>query len=682
MVAVFCSALESCYNKPMNKNKCSSCGEASCSCKNKDFTKAVIEIDNPEQITLMRKVVIPASMGDDTTVPPVIGKYHNVLLYYEANSKSYLYSSDGIPTQLVNGITNYEDATNLPQINGHTLLGNKTGDQLGLQNKLTAGENISIGSDNVISAVDTTYGPATDAEIGLVKPGDGLEVASDGTLSISDIEQYAHFFDTVAEMQTATNLVDGSYARTLGFYSPDDGGGAVYQITNTGTANEMDVISVNGLYAHLVTDELNIKQLGAKGNNSTDNSTILSHAIANYNNILIPEGVFAFSTVLVATNQVNIHGVDRQQSKLHYTNDETNDYIITLGAAYSTIRDLAILGPYPYSADEPTTGYSERTVSCITCVSNTFIKDTYIRSFKNGIHISSSWCSEFNNVDIERCYRGIDGYSSSNNNNISITKCGLRHNTQGIALGQGRSQSLIDCDIELNDGNAVRNNSNVSFVNCYFEDSITISSGGSGDPYNVVFMGCSWYFRSSLSQCVYCNVTSKVTLINCIISNPVENDTRYAIRIINNKSAILENTTITAGNLVNLSEYQGIIVNNGVVENYTHSNYFTQLSNTQETVLSTDNPNLRFIFSNTESATGTVKIPVLTNPYHLKIGFEFNIAIQKSNRPSALVIDANDSAITGIYGGGTKHYSDVSSGMIKITYLGIISDKQYWNVSY
>jgi len=89
----------------MDKNKCSSCGETKCSCKNKDFTKAVIEIDNPEQITLMRKVVIPASMGDDTVVPPAVGKYHNVLLNYEANNKSYLYSSDGIPTLLTGTCT-------------------------------------------------------------------------------------------------------------------------------------------------------------------------------------------------------------------------------------------------------------------------------------------------------------------------------------------------------------------------------------------------------------------------------------------------------------------------------------------------------------------------------------------------------------------------------------------------
>lgn len=267
----------------MDKNKCNSCGKTECACKNKDFTKAVIEIDNPGQITLMRRVVIPASMGDDTTVPPVVGKYHNVLLYYEANSKSYLYSSDGIPTQLVNGVTDYEQAVNLPQINGVTLLGDKSAADLGLADApmvitVTAGNTSWSGADtaedvynfflnkgkvNIVfsggenyayeiasagyipeeekmmctlavatattvedtvefdgnalfgtmvlytagkaidvsqielqpklfvtdfTGLDLNYNelsgvPATNASIGMVKPGDGLEVASDGTMS-------------------------------------------------------------------------------------------------------------------------------------------------------------------------------------------------------------------------------------------------------------------------------------------------------------------------------------------------------------------------------------------------------------------------------------------------------------------------------------------------------------------
>lgn len=82
---------------------CESCGDKPKK-PSKDFTKAVIEINNPEQITLLRKVVIPTSLGDDETLPPVVGKYRNVILNYEANNHIYLYSSDGIPTYLQNEI--------------------------------------------------------------------------------------------------------------------------------------------------------------------------------------------------------------------------------------------------------------------------------------------------------------------------------------------------------------------------------------------------------------------------------------------------------------------------------------------------------------------------------------------------------------------------------------------------
>lgn len=81
---------------------CGTCGEKhkKCGC-NRNFPGAVIEINNPEEIiTLLRKVVIPASMGTEEQVPAAIGKYRNVVLYYEANKHTYIYSSDGIPTLL------------------------------------------------------------------------------------------------------------------------------------------------------------------------------------------------------------------------------------------------------------------------------------------------------------------------------------------------------------------------------------------------------------------------------------------------------------------------------------------------------------------------------------------------------------------------------------------------------
>ena len=50
----------------------------------------------------------------------------------------------------------YESLENKPQINGHELVGNKSSDDLGLQNKLTAGENITINANGEISAVGGT----------------------------------------------------------------------------------------------------------------------------------------------------------------------------------------------------------------------------------------------------------------------------------------------------------------------------------------------------------------------------------------------------------------------------------------------------------------------------------------------------------------------------------------------
>lgn len=77
-----------------------SCGENPAPRGTGRFPSAVIEINNPPEISVLRKVVIPVSMGTEEDVPPAIGKYFNVLLQYESNGHIYLYSSDGIPTAI------------------------------------------------------------------------------------------------------------------------------------------------------------------------------------------------------------------------------------------------------------------------------------------------------------------------------------------------------------------------------------------------------------------------------------------------------------------------------------------------------------------------------------------------------------------------------------------------------
>lgn len=87
-------------------------------------------------------------------------------------------------------------------------------------------------------------------------------------------------FDTVDDMKASTNLIAGSYARTLGFHTLNDGGGATYYITDTGTANEMDIIAVGGLFANLVKGTyVTPEMLGAYSDGVTDDKDYIQRAI-------------------------------------------------------------------------------------------------------------------------------------------------------------------------------------------------------------------------------------------------------------------------------------------------------------------------------------------------------------------------------------------------------------------
>lgn len=78
----------------------------------------------PCDVTVFHRIMIPATMGDHTTVPPDTLEYRNVILEYEADSYVYIYSSDGVPTLISNGTgTNFNDLTNRPMYNGEVMTG-------------------------------------------------------------------------------------------------------------------------------------------------------------------------------------------------------------------------------------------------------------------------------------------------------------------------------------------------------------------------------------------------------------------------------------------------------------------------------------------------------------------------------------------------------------------------------
>lgn len=191
---------------------CESCGEKKKKTCDNNFPKAVVEITNPDTLVLLRKVTVPASMGDEKSNPPKVGAYCNVLLYYEATGMAYLYSSDGIPTLLTISVEELQDL--IEQV------ADLEEEVDSKQDKLTAGDNITI-EDNVISAVAATYVAGDNIQINgnVISATDTIyddtEVKSDITNlqnAVQDIEEKIPSAASSANQLADKNFVNSSIA--------------------------------------------------------------------------------------------------------------------------------------------------------------------------------------------------------------------------------------------------------------------------------------------------------------------------------------------------------------------------------------------------------------------------------------------------------------------------------------
>lgn len=93
-------------------------------------------------------------------------------------------------------------------------------------------------------------------------------------------------YDNVASMKTSTNLINGSYARTLGYYNKNDGGSALYKIrtiTNDDIVNEMDIIALddNTLIAELIDDVNNVLCYGVSLTDANSNNDDIIYYVLN-----------------------------------------------------------------------------------------------------------------------------------------------------------------------------------------------------------------------------------------------------------------------------------------------------------------------------------------------------------------------------------------------------------------
>lgn len=257
------------------------------------------------------------------------------------------------------------------------------------------------------------------------------QMAEDGTLQeiITDYIQanVAWTFDTVADMKQATNLVNGSYARTLGFHSLNDGGGALYYISNTGTADEMSVIAIGSLYAVLVADKANVKQFGAYGDDTTaDDGAITgayNYAIANTKILYFPKATYKVTTSLSLKHcTIECEG----------TIDNSSSIILGANSTASTITNVSIykINDIQIEGAKDSEFNISHAGNITLLVNGNISTNTSIAYCKfNGIDCSSitltgsnnGWINE-NEFNIKRCMGDLiitgDGTYSHNNNHF------------------------------------------------------------------------------------------------------------------------------------------------------------------------------------------------------------------------------------------------------------------------
>ena len=218
--------------------------------------------------------------------------------------------------------------------------GENQGNSFGI---IATGPNILV--DNIVEGVETAF--STDSET--------VWNHSDGETGL-DAKVVKRFLN-VQEMKSYGNadgvLKEGVYVRTSGYYTNQDGGGALYLILKdtTKTADDRKVIALNsGFRAILVMekDTVNVKQFGARSDGSQDaHDAIYAAVTSGAKTIVFQKGDYKIDNYLFFMNVDGIT-IEGNGSTLFTDNDyrkgmNYEEHFITFsGENYKRLKNITI----------------------------------------------------------------------------------------------------------------------------------------------------------------------------------------------------------------------------------------------------------------------------------------------------------------------------------------------------
>lgn len=309
-------------------------------------------------------------------------------------------------------------------------------------------------------------------------------------------------YNTITEMKSNPNLVSGDIVRTIGYYSANDGGGATYLIRDKKTSDIEDLGSIHfigeSLVAELINDDVNIKQFGAKGDKSNDDTECFKNAIKylktkkqclnlNAGDYIVSSTIeLPFYVKLITMGNVSIKytGVG---SLFHLYNDselvnmkgdyQQNPY--NIGNVLDGSKGVLILEGLGIESEQVGLTIGETTLGSNHVTHSAWCNFTnvYIEKFKKGIFFTNiqNYIQRFYNIVISYCDIGISNSDLDCINSgelITFDKCSINNNNLGVQINNILAFNFVNCSIDYN-RNGIELNwqgyYTLNLINCWLE---------------------------------------------------------------------------------------------------------------------------------------------------------------------------------------------------------------------
>ncbi len=345
----------------------------------------------------------------------------------------------------------------------------------------------------------------------------------------------------------------------------DDNSGEVVSYSKIKTKNDgrpitsNDVLPEGGIYRKKGNDfyrmnfvEVNVKKLGAKGDDVTDNSKIFQQAIEYLSvtggRLLIPAGSYRISGITISgLKRINIQGDGENASYLKKIGT-TNTPVLSFSSASNELEFHCEINDLTIDGNNAVNGFNLINFARFT-FKNIRIRNCITAINGNGVLVGAFYnCTFILNQTGMRLRK-----SSSNiyNNLLTLYSCVIAHNTlYAIDYNEGSMLTITGCDFE---SNGSKGNMNTGAI-------IIRKEAASEKVGSIISIYNSWFEnnfgKASLSSEAGCE--SSFNLHNCSFLSFAPNHTEIDVN--SSRTSMYDVNCLTPGAVVKIQGYKSSLI--------------------------------------------------------------------------------------------------------------------------